>query len=381
MSKQEQEKIAALLRDLSEFDPPADTVDKVMEKIYHSQQAKRGTKKKSGSLQTTGNFFLRSRFGFVPMVSAVAAAAVIFWLGYETGKYKDKVFGNVGGVSVVKSTIEGAEANYLVGRGLFVSGLQEDALPLLQIAARVEPDNPEYAYWEGLVYMANGNLQLERQSYLRGVASNPDAIPLLLNLGHSYLSEKIFDEASHFYGKVLELDPLHRSALYNMGLIYHLKNDKVREADTWKRYLTHFRSGKEAFRAVDRLNSLGDVTFRSYQLGIRRLIFSQELLLQPENLRSEKEIDLLADVLLRDPELVVDIVVFNEGDADGAKETAFTVRKKLVDRLGVHEKNRIRLSWFGEMEGADSNNQSLNKKESLLLFGRHIEWKNEETKV
>ena len=44
------------------------------------------------------------------------------------------------------------------------AGLVEEALPLLQKASLSAPDNPEYAYWEGLCFWANGMPEKERSS-------------------------------------------------------------------------------------------------------------------------------------------------------------------------------------------------------------------------
>lgn len=118
---------------------------------------------------------------------------------------------------------------FLHGRQLLLSGKSEQALPYLQEAGRLMPENPEYAYYEGLAYQVMGNLILERSSYQRGLQYAADSIPLLLNLGHNFLESYELDAALAQYEKVLALNPEERSALYNRALIYEKRGDKGSE--------------------------------------------------------------------------------------------------------------------------------------------------------
>ena len=46
------------------------------------------------------------------------------------------------------------------------------------------------------------------------------------NLGTCYKELKKFDDAKKYYEKVLEIDPKHTNANYNLGLFYELKDLK-----------------------------------------------------------------------------------------------------------------------------------------------------------
>ena len=80
------------------------------------------------------------------------------------------------------------------------------------------------------------------------------------------------------YNRVLALAPDEGTALYNRALAYQLLDQKNKEADAWKEYLRSHRTGIWAYRAAEHLNELGDFTYRSYQIGFRRVILNQKLL-------------------------------------------------------------------------------------------------------
>ena len=123
----------------------------------------------------------------------------------------------------------------MVGRGLLqADNSEEQALAFLQRASLLEPQNPEFAYWEGVGHWANGNQEEERTSYLRGLGADPQSVPLLINLGHNYLSDKNYNEALDAYRAVLALSPGEPVALYNSGLIYRALNQVPEEMNSWR---------------------------------------------------------------------------------------------------------------------------------------------------
>ncbi|MBU0960214.1 MAG: tetratricopeptide repeat protein, partial [Proteobacteria bacterium] len=232
------------------------------------------------------------------------------------------------------------------------------------------PENPEYAYYEGLAYQATDNLELERASYQRGLAHASDALPLLLNLGHNFLESGELDAALTQYEAVLTLNPQESAALYNKGLIYREKGQRNEEREAWKQYLTHHRSGKWAGRAVSHLNNLGDFSYRSYQLGNRRIVFSHQALLGESNSPDDRdrEIRTLALLLLENPNLDLNIVTFQEKDSESAKSQAQELKNLLLAATGKKVQSRIRLSWFGEAETVTANTNPYHLTKGILIF-------------
>lgn len=377
MKDHNQHDITDLLRDLPDLEPPHGMTDNIMAGI-------RPKRKNWFRILLQGVRHQRSiHLGPLPIACAFVMIFSVFWFGVEFGKLQtQKSVSRLAGEASPAVTIFGAEANFIAGKRLLEAGLAEEALELLRKAALASPRNPEYAYWEGVCYWAIGEPDKERQSYVRGLAEAPDAVPLLLNLGHNYLSGRLFESALFYYNRVLDIDPEKKEAMYNKGLIFTLKKDRENEKAAWTKFLKHFRGGREAFRALHRLQGLGDYSYRSYQLGWKRVILNQEVLLRGGSQENfDAEVSVLTDTLLLDPELVVDIVVFSKDDLPAAKEQAKRIKLRMLDKLDGDIGYRIRLSWFGEEETHLSGGKAPNITESILIFGRYNIFLNKETEV
>jgi tetratricopeptide (TPR) repeat protein len=263
----------------------------------------------------------------------------------------------------------------MVGRGLLQAESSEtQALAFLRHAAQLDPQNPKFAYWEGVGYWANGDTELERRSYFRGLSADPDNIDLLINLGHSYLGDRRYDEALEAYKAVLRLSPGEPSATYNSGLIYRAKQMVPEEIDAWKHFLVNNRIGTKAFRAVERLNGYGDYSFRTYQIGYRKVIVNQQVLLDNSlsYQRRGKELEEISSILKHNQRMNLEVVVFVENDSEAARNKALEIKRILVDVGGTNLKNQVRLSWFDVPETIDSQGDKVKGvlSEGLLFFCR-----------
>jgi len=376
MHEPDTEKLIKRLQQLPELEPPPNLVSEVMGRIRPA---------KKPLWQQLLSYLIKPRhitLQPLPLAGAAMLATAVFWLGMVTGMNRVQPAGQPVQVTGVQKALQSPKASFLAGRGLMTSGLVAEALPLLQKASLSSPDNPEYAYWEGLCYWANGMPARERSSYIRGVDSSPETVPLLLNLGHNLLEQEKLSDALVQYNRVLTVVPHEQTALYNSGLIYNLQQDSQNEITAWKTYLQYYRSGKNSFRAVTRLNNLNDFTYRTYQLGTRKIILHQSTLVKmspPEEVYHEVEI--LAEGLRNDPRLQLDIVFFHENDALTARKNAIVLKKHILAAVGEKERKRVRLSWFGEKETVQTSNGNYQLRESLLLFGRRNFNQEKETKI
>ncbi len=376
MNESDTERLINQLQQLPELEPPIDLADEVMRRVRPARPS---------LWQRFFTYLARPRHITLrpaPLFATAMLMAAVFWLGMMTGINRVQPLNQPERISNVEKALLNPHASFLAARGLMDAGLVEEALPLLQNASLSAPGNPEYAYWEGLCFWANGMPAKERSSYLRGVKSSPETIPLLLNLGHSFLEQKEFSAALLQYNKTLSIDPLEQTALYNSGLIYNLQQDSQSEITAWKTYLHYYRAGQKSFRAVKRLNNLNDFTYRTYQLGYRKIILSQSALLGIQSAEeAHHEVKILADGLRNDPRLQLDIVFFHDNDALTARKKAILLKKYILTAVGEKEKKRVRLSWFGEKETIQTSNGSYQPRESLLLFGRRNITQEKETKI
>jgi len=376
MEKPDTEKLIHRLHQLPELEPPPNLVSEVMARI------------RPVKMPLWQQFFVylskpsHITLQPLPLAGAAMLAAAVFWLGMMTGTNRVQSVDQPEQVAAEERILQDPTPFFTAGRGLMTAGFVAEALPLLQRAALSSPDNPEYAYWEGLCFWANGMPAKERSSYMRGVGSSPEAVPLLLNLGHNLLEKKEFNAALIQYNRTLEISPDEQTALYNKGLIYHLLQDFPNEIIAWKKYLQYHRSGKNSFRAVDRLNRLDDFTYRTYQLGNRKTILSQSALLG--KLTTDEiyhEVEILAQRLRNDPELHVNIIFFQDNNALAARQKAIALKNNIIALLGEKEDSRVKLSWFGEKETVQTAGNIYQLPESLLLFGQHSSTQGKETKI
>ncbi|MBE0583000.1 MAG: tetratricopeptide repeat protein [Desulfofustis sp.] len=279
---------------------------------------------------------------------------------------------------------ETAQAAYLIGRGLIAAEQIDKGVALLRKAAALEPENPEYAYWEGVGYWLNGNRQQERKSYIRGLSADPKSVPLLINLGHNYLSENKFQQALETYQQVLELSPEEPVAWYNSGLIYRELHQVNRERTAWKDYLELNRTGKWAFRAVERLNEYGDFSYRPYLIGARKLIISPEKLFNDASTAEQrrKELVSLTNILVGNPGLKLNVIVFLKNDRALARKRALDIKKTITEIGGSEIAERIALSWFDTPEVIrTSDSVEIVQDESLLLFSSFLVNQNKEVAI
>ena len=371
--KNSEQELIEQLQNLPLKEVPADLTDRVMARV---------SPPKPSMIGAVWNYISQSQtISFRPIYAMGVALLILgsFILGQISQQNPVQVTTSNGFESRIKPEIlENPESAYMVGRGLLQADNSEaQALAFLQRAALLEPQNPEFAYWEGVGHWANGNQELERQSYLRGLESNPANIPLLINLGHNYLSDKNYQEALEAYQAVLALSPDDPVALYNSGLIYRALNKVPEEISSWRLYLQDNRLGTKSFRAVQRLNTYNDYSFRTYQVGPRKIILNQQALLDEslqEDIRKE-ELAPLASILEQNGRLTLEVAVFVENDSEAARQRAFKIKEMISEMSDKDINTQVGLSWFDvpETMRVKDGAPAAELSEGLLLFGRLIE--------
>ncbi len=360
---------------------PADLSDRVMARIAAPKPSLAAAIWNLVSRPYSISFRPVYAFGFAVLVCGA------FFLGKNTRQVPVQIAQNSLPVAQIQpETIENPESAYLVGRGLLRADSSErQALAFLQRASLLEPQNPEFAYWEGVGHWANGDEDAERSSYLRGLEADPDNVPLLINLGHSYLGEKRYKEALGAYQAVLDLVPGNPVARYNSGLIHRALGMVSEEIASWRSFLQEHREGTKPFRAVQRLNDYGDFSFRIYQIGVRKIIVNQQLLLDesvPEEMKQE-ELAGIASILEENDQVNLEVVVFIEHDREAARKRAITLKRLLVQNSKTDVADQVSLSWFAAPETIEKGDSTsgVELSEGLLIFSRLITENNKEVSI
>lgn len=356
------------LKDLPEIPVPAGVTERVMDSISRPKGE-----------HARFNLFWSSIFsyqyrGMLAMAMVVLLVGVFLLGRFSVNRVVTPV--ELAGADSSPEMVAGdAMALFKAGRELVEADKPHEALGYFQRAALLEPDNVELAYWQGVGYWLTGDQHNERQSYLRGLETAPQSVPLLENLGHNYLGTGEYQQALQTYQAILEVSADRPMARYNTGLIYRKLGMIDDETDAWRSYLQVKRTGKWAFKAVDRLNGYGDFSYRAYRVGIRKLILDQDVLLTGTMGRDglAGEVSPLAAMLESNKRLRLDIVVFKDGDIEGARQKAWMLKRQ-ISSLTRHESgDRIKLSWYGEPEKIQiTENEDYELPEGVLIFGSYI---------
>ncbi len=355
-----------MIQALPEKDVPAGLTERIMTEIYSPKQS--FGQKISNLL--TGSF----AFNVQPLrlAGALSLLAFVFWIGLTLGGHTTAPVDSAQNISnrlIIEP--ENGEANFLIGRGLLAAGQWEQAVPYLQQASLLVPKNPEYALWEGVALGKLGNKSGELEKYKKTVDRHPSYVPARLYLGHTLLENRQPEAALVEYNQVLALAPDAGTALYNRALAYQLLGQKEQEAAAWREYLQLHRTGTWAYRAVEHLNEIGDFTFRSYQIGFRRIISNQELLLGTDSTARQREIDFLADSFRQATGNVLNIIVFQAGNTSLAGKHARDLKYSLSDHLNGTLSKNVNISWFGQPEKVRSaSGKEFPLQKSLLIFSK-----------
>lgn len=355
-----------LLKESKDLDVPDGLEQKVMQELSGVEP-----KKSIGlfdRLKHSGFFQFRPLNLAMTLTVAVAA----FLIGYMLNSDDRLPLEGAEQIST-DSFSDNAMANYLVGRGLLAGNQAESALQFLQKAVELEPEKPEFTHWQGIAFWALGSPEMERQSYVQSIKDDPEYLPSLLYLGHNYLESGDYSSALKQYQHALQQDPQNPEALYNSALALKQLNDKDQGIDAFKRYLSLYRTGKWAYRAVLHLNQLGDFSFRSYLIGKQKVVLHMEALLDPQSAAYKSEMATLVQALGNTAGQELHMVVFINSDKTAARAAALDLRHQLIEQLGPQHGVPVRISWFDAVETISVAENSQKKlSPSLLIFTKSI---------
>ncbi len=271
-----------------------------------------------------------------------------YYLDEQDPEKGEKVFSQE-----VKEHPENALSNYYYGRLLLRSKKAKEALPYLQKAGNLEPEDADYQFWLGVAYGLLKQTQQERAKYEHALEINEEHLQAITALGHWYLQNKQYTRSLQMYSRALVIWPENPAALYNRGLAFSKLGRRDEEQKAWHRYLGVNSSGRLARNAVEHLNSLGDFSYRNYRLGaliltvreIRFKKFTAEL-----ERASYGELELIGETVASMETGVLQVVVYLKKDTDLARKRAQNIRKVLLSKVPGLSRERIGISWFGESQ-------------------------------
>jgi len=119
--------------------------------------------------------------------------------------------------------------NTLNNMGIYLTdgGDPQSAIPYLETAHRLKPDNEKALYNLGNAHARAGDYLTAVDCYKQAVNINDRYEDAYNNIGNSYAAMKEFAKAIPYYEKVLALNPGNRQALNNLGITYKMIGDDV----------------------------------------------------------------------------------------------------------------------------------------------------------
>jgi tetratricopeptide (TPR) repeat protein len=272
----------------------------------------------------------------------------------------------------VQTDPKSPEAQYYFGRFLLAENEVKKALPYLKQATVLKDDKSEYYFWLGVAYGESGQRTLESKSYLMALDIEPNNIQALTYLGNNRLRAKKYKEALKYYRIALDLSYENPQALYNSAVALRKLGRTKEEKLILRDYMNTYPSGSFSRLATDRLNRLGDFTYRNHRLGYRTVTLAEITFLPSSGILSETSylsLDLLGETIANMPKGTLNIVVYSLNNRNLAKKRAISIRNYLTKRVPELQTNtRIRLSWFGTAEKRVVLKKTLRIKESVQFF-------------
>ncbi|QGY41925.1 tetratricopeptide repeat protein [Pseudodesulfovibrio cashew] len=262
-------------------------------------------------------------------------------------------------------------AAFYIGRYHLALNKPDKALPYLQKAAAMAPDNADYRFWIGVAHWAKLDFAEERKAYKAALKLDPDHISANLYLGHGYVDEGQWAKALARYDKVIELDPYNPEALYNRSVALEGLGKKAEEIAALKKFLEYYPDGSLAMRAATRLNLLGDFTYRNAIIG-KRNVTIKSVVFKPGTdelvYESKESLQVVSAMMEVNDKLALHIVAYKDGDVAAAKARAHNVRNALLAGHPGISPSRLPLSWFGSAEPYELEGKSFSIKDSVQFI-------------
>lgn len=271
----------------------------------------------------------------------------------------------------LKENPDDADSAYYVGRYYLALKKPKLALPYIQKAAQLEPDNIDYLFWSGVNYWSLKQYTKERDVYKKVLKLDPDHISANLYLAHSYLDSGELAAPLVLYDKVIKLDKYNPEALYNRADILARLGKKQEAIKAWKRFLEYYPDGALAMSATQKLNLLGDFTYRNFIFGNRNVTL-RSIKFKPgsdnSDLESKSSLHVIAAMMEKNKKIKFHIVAYVKGNENLAKERAKSVRDYILSGHPYFAAERMSLSWFGVSEEVKRNGKTFKLDESIQFI-------------
>lgn len=266
---------------------------------------------------------------------------------------------------------EDAPSAYYVGRYYLALNQPKTGLEYLEKAVQLDPENADYVFWTGVAHWAMLDFKREQEAYKKALALNPNHISANLYLGHGYLDQGEWAKALAQYDRVIELDAYNPEALYDRAVALGELDKTEEEVAAWKKFLEFYPDGSLALEGTERLNLLGDFTYRNVILGQRNVTL-RSVEFKPETSALEapgrESLHVMNAMLKENAELAIYVVVYVNGNVELAKRRAVAIRDYMLNGHRDISSERLPLSWFGTAEIVELGGETHKIDESVQFI-------------
>ena len=266
-----------------------------------------------------------------------------------------------------------ANAQFYLGRCYLAVEKNRAALTHLKKAVTLDQGNPDYHFWQGVAYAANGKTRSEMKSYEDALAIKKDHVQALVYMGHNRFEAGQYRASLGYYNRALNQQPSIPQALYNRALALRKLNRTPEEIEAWKTYLGAYSDGSFAIRAAQYLNEYGHFDYRNHILG-KKTVTLHQVQFAPSGARilnaSTPSLKELARITAHTPHLVLHIVAYQKNNRKLAEIRAKSVKKYLLDQERNIDGTRIKVSWFDKPESVKTGRKTYDRDSAINFFGQ-----------
>jgi len=266
---------------------------------------------------------------------------------------------------------EDPELNYFMARFELGGDKPEAALPYIQKAVKLAPDNADYRFWEGVTWWTLMKPDKERSAYEKSLSIDPNHLSANLYLAHNMLDRGRNAEALKLYDKVLALNPDEPQAMFNRAVVLERLKRTGEMKLAMHRYLESYPDAPLARQGVRMLNKAGDFTWRNHPMGQRNVAL-RAVDFKPGTAELTEEakasLNRVRDILSENTGLNLNVIAYVKGDESLARHRALAVQEHVSRKTFGVGCDRLTPRWFGQPETVKSDGRTQVLAESVNIF-------------
>lgn len=180
-----------------------------------------------------------------------------------------------------------AEILFEFGRACLELDLPDDAMPALQRAARLQPNNDSYAYVLASAHVSKKEYEVAGRLFQALLTKHPEDSILNYAMGSLLFLEVKLDEARKYLSRSVELQPDQSAAYYYLGLVAEGKGEDDQAIATLKDVLQRDPEYGPAYEA------LGSILVKERKYAEAQQALDKAVVLNPDSVKAHYQLGIL----------------------------------------------------------------------------------------